>query len=118
MDLRDQIISRITNYKTTLAGISDGDVTEWHKKQYRALEDRIEELEWTLKIIEPAVKPSIFTLVGSVVTEPEIIKFLEERSQFQKDENGIYIYFSDNEKHIVNLTALLEDFKQHITDKK
>ena len=56
MSLQEQINKRIANYKATITGISDDVMTDWHRKQNRALMDRIEELEWVLKTIETEVK--------------------------------------------------------------
>jgi 5'(3')-deoxyribonucleotidase len=82
--------------------------------------DKFPNWETTLKYLQGVAgvdKEVGMDKLSGMATEPGIEKYLE-RLEFQKNENGIYIYFSDNEKHIINLTALLEDFKQHITDKK
>ena len=107
--LREQISKRIINYKNTMDGIGKEN-TEWHNKQIKILENRVAELEWTLTII-PEPKP--FCLAGTIDDGIEE-KFLESTGTFQRDKNGVFSYISDNETHISNLVALLEDYREHL----
>ena len=135
MKTTEQIQSRLLNYRETLAGLVTSNqsspapsFTEWHKKQIAVLEGKIKELEWLLEggsdkcIIHSTDWYGKCFKCGEQVfiredKAPELL-FLEERETFQKDENGVYTYFSDNEKHLVNLTALLEDYKTFLSVKQ
>ena len=109
--LREQISKKINNYQKTIEGISKGkDNTEWHNKQIKILESRVTELEWALTLI-PEPKP--FCLAGTIDDGIEE-KFLEDKGTFQRDKNGVFSYISDNEMHISNLVALLEDYREHL----
>lgn len=107
--LREQILKKISNYRDTITGIGNDD-TEWHHKQIKNLQGKISDLEWVLTLI-PEPKP--FCLTGTIDDGIEE-KFLEDKGTFQRDENGLFSYISDNEMHISNLVALLEDYREHL----
>ena len=111
MTLQEQINQRISNYKTTMTGIQDGK-TEWHTKQIKSLQEKIDELEWVLRNINTCVDNS------DPEFETNFIKHLENEnhgiSVFQKNEDKTYFYISENGKHGVSLEHLLKQFKQYL----
>lgn len=110
ISLREQILKKISNYRDTITGIGNDD-TEWHHKQIKNLQGKISDLEWVLTLI-PEPKP--FCLTGTIDDGIEE-KFLENTGIFQREEkSGLFLYTSDNEMHISNLVALLEDYREHL----
>jgi hypothetical protein len=113
MSLQEQIEKRIANFEETAEAFKTGG-TNWHKTQISVLKTKVDQLKWVLELIAPPEgKLSGIALAESGVEQ----KFLEGWLTFQKDKNGIYFYTSENGLHSINLAAILEDFKQHLTEK-
>ena len=119
--LKSQIEKRISNYQETINKIvyeaskegsvgSKIELTDWHKKQVKSLEERISELKWSLSLL-PEEAP--FCLSASIGDDMEE-KFLEGTGIFQKDNQGLFTYISENENHMTNLASLLHDYKTHL----
>jgi hypothetical protein len=110
MKLLEQVKSKIQNHKDTLSVLLVvEEKTEWHKKQISNLLDMIKELEWVISDGEDE-KLSVCETADNLSAH----LFLKVGGVYQKDEQGLYSYVSDNGKHLVNLTALLEDYKKYL----
>lgn len=68
----------------------------------------IKELEWVID--EGSEKLSVCETADNLSAH----LFLKVGEAYQKDEQGLYSYISDNGKHLLNLTALLEDYKKYL----
>ena len=109
MKLLEQVKSKIQNHKDTLSVLLVvEEKTDWHKKQISNLLDMIKELEWVIG--EDSEKLSICETAANLSAH----HFLKVGEAYQKDEQGLYSYISDNGKHLLNLTALLEDYKKYL----
>jgi hypothetical protein len=123
MKTQDKTQLRLNNYREALSGLVKSsqstktrlDFTDWHKKQIAVLEAKITELEW---ILSEGCETADKIKAMKTPSESFVFEFLEAGQLYQKDGTGIYYYTSENDKHGLNLMALLDDYHSFLVAKQ